>query len=484
MGIARSGVGWMITRFGALAITWGATLYFTRALTDPQATLGTYYAFETIVSFTVLLANGGLNSAIVKRVSEGEEGPEFATAGLIFSGLLVITACFGVILATPLLTDFFGFGGLSVLVLVITLLAYQAKDTLGALLTSNFQLGRSGIVNFANATGQVSVQVALISAGFGTLALVTGYMFGTVAAAVVAVGLVARKFEWRRPSIRHFRSLYEFAKYSFLNGFVQKFYDNVDIIVITILLGEAATGVYGIGFRFSLLLTVFYTAINQAINPEISKHEVEGDLERVKEVFSDAIVLGLLFGLPAFAGFVVLARPIIVTFYTAEFASATLVAIVAVATRVPEGLRSSFGSVLSGLDRPDIGLYGGIILMSTNLILDLILVPTIGIIGAVVASFVGMVLQLSYMGYHLIDILELSSGDFPIYDVLLEAIAAVVMATTVHYAQLILEPDSFISVITLVTLGVGVYFSTILTVAPDIRSRLLGIFEDIVSIPI
>jgi O-antigen/teichoic acid export membrane protein len=89
MGIARSGIGWMIARFGALGVTWLASLYFTRALVDPQAALGTYYAFETIVSFLVLLANGGLNGAIIKRVSEGEEPEAFATGGLIASGALV-----------------------------------------------------------------------------------------------------------------------------------------------------------------------------------------------------------------------------------------------------------------------------------------------------------------------------------------------------------------------------------------------------------
>lgn len=484
MSLARSGVGWMLARLGALAISWLASLYFARALVNPQASLGTYYAFETVVSFLVLVANGGLNGAIVKRVSEGEEPEEFATAGLLMSGGFVLVLSVIVILSTPLLVDFFGFEGLSVIILVSTLFAYQTRDTLSALLTSDFQLGRSGLVNFTNAAGQVSVQVALVSAGFGVLGLMTGYMAGTVVASLAAIGLVVRNFDWQKPAKRHFRSLLRFARYSFLNGFVQKFYDNVDIIIITALLGKAATGVYGIGFQFSLLLTVFYSAINQASNPEISKHHAQGNEDRIKEVFADTIVLGLLVGIPAFAGFTVLARPIIVTFYTEEFAAATLVAVGAVATRVPEGLRSSFGSLIGGIDRPDIVFRGGVILMATNLVLDIALVPTIGIVGAVVASFVGMTLQLLYMGHHLVDVVDFELSEFPVYEVAMEVVAATVMAGVVYTARTYVELASFVTLFALVCLGVVVYFSLILAIAPQIRSRLRGILGDVLFLPL
>ncbi|QZX99909.1 oligosaccharide flippase family protein [Halobaculum rubrum] len=479
MSIARSGVGWMVARLGALGVTWLASLYFTRALVDPQATLGTYYAFETIVSFLVLLANGGLNGAIVKRVSEGEEPNAFATAGLLMSGALVLGVSLVALLASPWLIDFFGYGGLSVVFVVGSVVAYQVRDTLGALLTSNFNVGRSGVVEFVDATGQVSVQVGLIVAGFGAVALLSGYLVGSTLAALVAVGLVVWRFDFERPAKRHFRSLMEFARYSFANNFVQHFYDNIDIIVITVLLGKAATGVYGIGFRFSLILTIFYSAINRTSAPEISKHDAQDNEARIKEVLSDALVLGLLIGLPAFAGFVVLARPIIVTFYTGEFAAATLVAVVAVATRIPEGLRSSFGSVLSGMDRPDVGFRGGIILVATNLLLDVLLVPTVGVVGAIVASFVGMLLQCLYMGYHLAAILNLSVSDLPLKDVSREAVAAAFMAAIVYVMRMAVDPYSFVAILVLVGVGIITYFVTIFLVAPDIRSRLVAIFGDV-----
>ncbi|QIB74232.1 oligosaccharide flippase family protein [Halogeometricum borinquense] len=475
MGTARSGIGWLIAQVGALAMAWLANIYFTRALAEPQTSLGTFYAFETVVAFLVLLGNGGLNEAIIKRISEGTDAEEFATAGVLLSLALVVVLSVGVIIASPLLIDFFELGGLSVLLVLVTLFAYQCRDTMNALLASNFQVGRTGGINFANSIGQVAVQVSLVSIGLGAVALMIGYTVGAILAAAIAVYLISKRFTATRPSEYHFQSLIRFARYSFLNNFVQKFYDNIDIIVITVLIGRAATGIYGIGFRFSLLVMVVYSAISRSVTPEISKQDTEGNQDRIREILSDSIVLGLFFGIPALAGFAVLAQPTIVTFYTAEFESATLVALGAVATRIPEGLRSTASTVLSSMDRPDITFRGGAILITTNLVLDLILVPTIGIVGAVVASFIGMSLQLLYLTYHLFQILNLSYADLPVREVVAEVVASVIMAGVVYGARNAATNMSFLLLTGLVLLGVASYLAIILLISGGVRRRLFGI---------
>lgn len=480
MGIALSGIGWLIARVGTLAITWAASLYFVRALVNPQGTLGTFYVFETIISFLVLFSNGGLNAAIVKRVSEGEAAARYAGAGILLSVALLLFFTVGVVIAAPLLVQFFGFAGISVILVVGTMLAYQMKDTSNAILSGQFKVGRSGLVDFINGTSQVLFQVSLVGLGFGALALMAGYMAGTIVAGLVAAGLVLRRIRPAKPTREDLESVIDFARYSFLNNFVQKFYDNIDIIVITVLIGKAATGVYGIGFRFSLIIVVFYSAINRVSFPEISQHSSAGNVARVKEVLSDSLVLGLLIGLPALAGFVVMARPIIVTFYTGTFAAATGVAIGAVATRVPEGLRSSFDTVLNSIDRPDIAFRGGLILLIANLVLDLVLVPTIGIVGAVVASFIGITLQFLYLFRHVVTILDLSAGDFPLKDIGIETLAAAVMAGAVYWLREVVGPSTAVEVFGLVGVGVMVYFGIVLTIGHGIRIRIVAILQDMV----
>jgi peptidoglycan biosynthesis protein MviN/MurJ (putative lipid II flippase) len=132
------------------------------------------------------------------------------------------------------------------------------------------------------------------------------------------------------------------------------------------------------------------------------------------------------------------------------------------------------------MDRPDVAFRGGVILIATNIILDLLLVPTIGVVGAIVASFVGMSLQCLYMGYHLSDILNLSVSDLPLGDVSREVLAAVLMAGVVYAARSFVDPYSFVTILALVGLGVGVYSVTVLLVAPAIRNRVVAILGDVV----
>jgi len=72
MVIARSGISWIVSKFGALGVTFLGTMYFTRALSNPTKTLGEFQLFETALSLLLLLTNAGVGSALVKRMSEGK----------------------------------------------------------------------------------------------------------------------------------------------------------------------------------------------------------------------------------------------------------------------------------------------------------------------------------------------------------------------------------------------------------------------------
>lgn len=482
MGIARSGVGWLLTRFGSLAVTWGASLFFARAFADPQSAMGNFYTFETAVSLLVLLANGGLNAAIVKRVSETDDGPAYAAAGLLLSvGFVAVVVC-GALLATPVFTDTFGLGGLSVWLAVVAVVAYQVKDTLNAVLAGAFNVGRAGGVDLVLSVGQVGTQVGLLLVGVGTASLLLGFTVGLVLAALAAVVVAARRIKLARPSREQFVRLLTFARYSFLNSFTQKFYDNIDILVITWFLGTKQTGIYGIGFRFSLVVVAVYTAINRASDPEVSNHHDRGNHDRIVEVMADSLLYGLMFGLPALAGFLALARPLIVTFYTEQFAAATVVAALAVASRIPEGARSTFTTVLRGMDRPDTVFRGGAILIVTNAVLDLVLVPTVGIVGAVVASLVGMCLQFLYYVVHVRAVLPVSATDLPLREGVTVAGAATTTGVVVFLVRRAVGFPTVLELLGLVGLGVLVYFGQVITVSASLRKRLWYIAADVVPV--
>lgn len=485
MSISRSGTGWLIAKTLALGSSWVASIYFARALMDPAATLGQFYVFETIVTLSTFVSNVGVNQAMTKRISEHENSEEYLVAGAVLSGGILITVTVLVALATPLVVDHVG--GLGVLFVIGTLWAHQVQKTANSVLQGYSQVGRTGGIDLLDTASQAGFQAALVFFGFGFVGLMGGAFASAGLAAVAAVvtllvGIPLPTLSRAREvlSIQYMRDLLSYAKYVFLAGFAGRFYDNIDIIVITTFLGSAATGVYGIGFRFSLLLVIVSGAIGNSSLPEISYHSAEGNTDRVNVILTDAMVFATVLTIPATVGMFLIAEPVIATIYTSQFRDAALIATVAVGIQIPDGLRSVLTTAVNAVDRPEFAFRSGIILIIVNGVLDLILVPTIGIVGAVIASLFGVTLATLYLGYQLFKQPEIPLSVLPFRPVLCEVIAACLMGGVVWGLDRYLSLPQIALLIVLIFAGIVTYFVVLVTISSGVRNRLTGIANDLI----
>lgn len=485
MSIARSGAGWFFAKILALGSSWGASMYFARALMDPAATLGQFYVFETIVSFSMLISNAGLNGAMSKRISEGENPEEFMVAGTVLSGVILVVVTILVAAASPLVVD--QVGGLGALFIIGTLWAIQVRNKVSAVLEGHSQVGRSGGIGLFDTASRVVFQSVLVFSGFGLVGLMGGAFAGASLAAVASIVILAAGVPLPTLSraqtvlsAEYMRDLMSYAKYVFLSGFAGRFYDNIDIIVITAFLGSAATGVYGIGFRFSLLLSVFSGAISTSSLPEISYHSAEGNVDRVEDILTDSIVFATVLAIPATAGMAFIAEPLIVTFYTSEFRDAALIATIAVAIQIPDGLRSILTTTVNAVDRPEFTFHSGLIIIVVNGLLDLLLVPTVGTVGAVIASFAAITLATIYLGYQIFRELELPPTVLPVRPILCEIIAACIMSGVLWGLNQYINLPPVPLLVVLIATGVGSYFVVLLTISTGVRQKFIGIVADFV----
>lgn len=463
-------------------------MYFARTLADPATTLGQFYVFETVVSFFMLASNAGINGTITKRVSEGDQSEAYVVTGVILSGVILVAATVLVALASPLFISYFDYGGLSVLFVVGMLWALQIRNTASAILEGYSLVGRSGGISLLDTSSRVVFQVGFLSAGFGLFGLLAGALAGASLASIAAVVILVMGIPLpSRSELRdlidreHVKDMISYGKYVLLSGFSTKFYDNIDIIVITSFLGSAATGVYGIGFRFSLLLSIVSGAVMTSSLPEISFHSADGNAEQIKGILTDAIIFSTIFAIPATVGMAVISEPLIVTIYTPKFRDAAIIATIAVGIQIPDGFRSVFSSTMNAIDRPDATFRAGVILVVANGVLDLLLVPTVGVTGAVVASLVGISLATLYLGYHLLDELDLSWEILPVNALAAESVAALLMGSVVWWLRNTISLPVIQKLAILILTGVAAYFLILLTISSGIRDRILGIASEFVG---
>ncbi|CDK40704.1 polysaccharide biosynthesis protein [Halorubrum sp. AJ67] len=321
-----------------------------------------------------------------------------------------------------------------------------------------------------------TVQIALVFVGLELFGLVAGALMGTAAA--VGIGLYMIPVRIGAPRRKEALSLLSFAKFSFFREFATKAYHNIDTAVISVLIGNSAVGLYNIPFRIALVLQVFSSAVSTSSFPEISHHDDEGNYERIGEILGDAMVFSAIVAIPATVGIFLLAEQIVITLFTSAFAGGASVAVLAVAIEIPSGFRGTLTSAIDGMDRPELTLRADAVLIGTNLVLDLVLVPWIGIIGAAIASLAGVTASTVYLGYLFVEKLEMPLTVFQVQPLAMEVIAALVMGGVVYGLRETLAFPQPWNVLLLVGSGIATYSIVLPAISRDIRLRLIGIVRD------
>jgi hypothetical protein len=112
--------------------------------------------------------------------------------------------------------------------------------------------------------------------------------------------------------------------------------------------------------------------------------------------------------------------------------------------------------------------------------LDLLLVPTVGALGAIIASFIGISASTGYLAYHAYNALNLTIRDLPFREFGSEVASAVVMGGIVFWLRESLAVSNIWLLAIAVPTGVVVYFGMLLTISSGIRQRVLGVLNDVV----
>ncbi len=159
---------------------------------------------------------------------------------------------------------------------------------------------------------------------------------------------------------------------------------NSDLIFIRVLMDRTAVGFYAAGYTFISFLLNLGVAYMQSLLPTLTRQETGSESERSFIASSYALVFAA--GLPAAIGGSLLARNIVVTIFGPGYEPAAA-ALGILVWSVPISLFRNIGiAALISRDRQDLVLRTTTGSVVANVILNLALIPFLGIVGAAVAT--------------------------------------------------------------------------------------------------
>lgn len=175
-----------------------------------------------------------------------------------------------------------------------------------------------------------------------------------------------------------------------VSGFV---YRSSDIFLILYFLDSTAVGIYGVAYAAVSFMGMFSTAFNFLGAPVASELESGGKVEEVMRVFRSVVRWLVITSVCALVPLAIFSTEFITTIYQSKYASGGLpLAVLAVGFALKNVL-IVHGPILKALGKSKTLSFNSAAAAVSNVALNLVLIPTFGIVGAAVATSLSFVLR-------------------------------------------------------------------------------------------
>ncbi len=231
-------------------------------------------------------------------------------------------------------------------------------------------------------------------AGAGLIEAVWLTVVSFAAAFALSMVFVARLFpgvfQRQRQPERFYRDLISFSIPASMAGVAAMMTIWSDRIMVGIFLPAADVGVYQAASQISLVFTIILGAFSGVFAPVIGELHAAGDRKRLREVYAVATKWGLYVSVPIFLAIAFAGRSILVGVFGAPFAGGEVPLVILCVGQLVNVGTGAVGLLLIMTGRQKLWLRISMAALMGNILLNLSLIPILGMTGAALATSVSV----------------------------------------------------------------------------------------------
>lgn len=449
------GLGMLVKMFGLF--------YFARIL-GPKV-IGIFFLFQALSGGIVKFSDVDISHAVAKRASEGRDLDSLFWTGLALKVIPIGVVAITVVLLSNSVNSYIGVDIADIFLMYIILV--HISSLLRHTLRGELRVGETALPMFVRQVVFVGAGFGLLSMGYGVVGLVYGLLLGTLVEMVwysykISIGIAT-------PSRESALSLFKFFKYSFVSSASGYIFNWTDVLIIGLMLTQVDVGIYEIPWRVTIVALLLSRTLSGAIFPQISEWEQEDVLSQVENLVGGSLAISLFLVVPAFIGVVVFGREILRLGFGTEYVAGWLVLIIVGGIRVIEAFDIVFRQSLEAINRPHLSARSEIISVGANVVMNVILIYTFGLIGAAIATISAVALRAGLNGWYLNNQLDIQ---FPYRRLSGILVSSGLMALVLLGTQWIVAVDSLLKLFTSIGIGAGTYVLSALFI-PPLREMIL-----------
>jgi O-antigen/teichoic acid export membrane protein len=468
--IQRQSLITLILTISLTGIGFLSTIYFAHTL--GPAPLGAYFLFLAYFGTLNLLGDGGFGGAAIKRISEGKEQDEYFSAFVFLRILLVAVSVPVLLVAEPYLKDLSSSGIFLWLLFALIVSVFSSITGMGV-----YGIGKVGVHQisaFLDMFLRIIFQIIAVFLGFNIAGLAGGFVAGMVVGGIVNF----RYLELRLVRFRfgHLKSLFSFSFWIFLTTSGSLVFNYADTILIGYFMGNADVGVYRTAFQLTSVATFTTLTLHTVLYPKISNWEAKGNITAIEYALSQAFTYSLLLAIPVCIGGWIFGERLLYFLYGASFVGGTSALYLLLLVQVANVFMYLGTMCLNALNRPKDAFWVTAFASIANILLNIALIPILGITGAALATLISMTLNAIVALYLLSNIIRVKLEHRPVKNIVLASCAMGVLLLLIH---IIFPPNHVIILLGVVVAGAGMYFFLLLRLDTEIREKIRSISDNL-----
>lgn len=255
----------------------------------------------------------------------------------------------------------------------------------------------------------LNVGKSMVTIGFGLAVLVSGYGLIAIAFVYLLAGIIdlfatslVMVTKFARPKLevdfRFWKQIVHLALPFSLTAFIGLIYLQIDIVMLSIMKGDAPVGWYKAACVLVYTLVIIPDILSSAIFPAMSRFYISSG-NALKITLEKSAKYLFILGLPIAIGIILLGDRIILLLYGEGF-SPSIIALQILSLYLPlRFMNHATGYTLSSINREPLRAISATIAAATNIVLNLFLIPQFSLTGAAIATAITEVVLFSCYYY-------------------------------------------------------------------------------------
>lgn len=256
------------------------------------------------------------------------------------------------------------------------------------------------------------VMVAVLLYGYGAVGMLVASSVFNITLGFINVWYcftkLDAKFNFRYFDKSLLKEIFKYSFFVFLGSIAYRIYWSTDQFLLGMFVGAAPIAIYAVGSQFNSYFTSFSNVISGLFLPKMTKMIHSGESqEQIMKLLVRVSRIQYFIAFLVLSGFILVGDSFVEIWAGTEYESAYWIAILIMVPQVFSIIQSLFATLLEAMNKHRVKSLIYLVVSIINIIITLILIPTLGIFGCALGTAIGMMINAVTNNFYYAKVLKL-----------------------------------------------------------------------------